>query len=438
VKRGFFLNLNRNRAGVSLSRAAVTATDSSDRADAEGEAIIFSERFFSFIEDLRGAGIPISPDELAQCARALLLVDWEFEDYFYAALFSTLVKDCAHHALFEKGYAAHFHNREFLGEAAETAKKVSEHLDRLTARHEMPDPDAGGETETANRAGHGSAEGGGSGQGQGGGEGSGGGDGRSAEERPGLQKGVGRAGHKTILDKDFNALTADELKTLEAMVPQIARRLASRMITKTKKEYRGSLDFRRTFRRSLAVGGVPLELFNRPAIKQKPILFVLCDVSSSVWEFSCFSLALVHCLERFFRGVRGFAFVDELDEITKLLHRVKPQALRSQVYRQADVVKEGRTDYGYCLKAFLERYGRELTPNSHLLIFGDARNNWFHSEPQALAALQGRVKRVYWFNPEAKSIWNTGDSVMKHYAVSCSRVFSCSSLRKLEQAFSNL
>jgi uncharacterized protein len=147
---------------------------------------------------------------------------------------------------------------------------------------------------------------------------------------------------------------------------------------------------------------------------------------------------LVHCLERFFRRVRGFAFVDELDEITALLYRAKPQALRSQVYRQADVVKDGRTDYGYCLKAFLKRYGRDLTPNSHLLIFGDARNNWFHSEPQALAGLQERVKRVYWFNPEAHKIWNTGDSVMKHYAVSCTRVFSCSSLRELEQAFSSL
>ena len=42
------------------------------------------------------------------------------------------------------------------------------------------------------------------------------------------------------------------------------------------------------------------------------------------------------------------------------------------------------------------------------------------------------------FNPEPVDSRNTDDSVIDHYAVHCNRVFSCSNLRELEQAFSHM
>jgi len=196
-----------------------------------------------------------------------------------------LVKDSAHIAIFEKIYAAHFRGQEFPRGPGETAKQVSKHLEQLSARHDIPGPDKSSDINAAAGVGHGPGEGG-SGEGHGGGGDKSGGS-RSTKEMSGVGESGDIRGRKTALDKGFNTLTADEIKILEAMIPQIARRLASRMKTKIKKEHRGRLDFRRTFRRSLAAGGVPLELFNRQAIKEKPVIFVLCDVSSSVWQFCC-------------------------------------------------------------------------------------------------------------------------------------------------------
>ena len=79
----------------------------------------------------------------------------------------------------------------------------------------------------------------------------------------------------------------------------------------------GQLDFRRTIRASLSSGGVPLTTHHRPKRPLKTDLVVLCDLSESVTSFAHFTLLLVYALREQFTRVRAFAFVDELDEITR-------------------------------------------------------------------------------------------------------------------------
>jgi uncharacterized protein with von Willebrand factor type A (vWA) domain len=379
------------------------------------------EKVYSFVQDLRAAGIAVSPDELGYCYQALLLVDWTVEDGFYTALFATLVKDVSHAVLFDQCYHRHFRGGPGPGEEDAFRRQVAEHLAQA-----WQGEGAGG----AGRSCVGEGE---AGQGEGA-------EGRN--EKAGERERDDASGRsdrlKNLAAKDFRYLSVAEMKALENLMPLVARRLASRMIKKRKKNRHGGLDFRQTFRHSLAAGGAPLELITRPKIRQKPIIFALCDVSASVWEFSNFSLGLVYSLERFFREVRSFAFVDEIDEITSLLRRIRPEQLRRTVFNSARVVNDGRTDYGHCLKSFLQRYGAELSPRSYLLIFGDARNNWYSSESRALAALKGKVKRVYWFNPEPQDRWDSGDSVISAYAAHCDRAFACSNLRALADAFTRI
>jgi len=61
-----------------------------------------------FFEDLRQEGIPVLPGQAEDCCRALLLVDWSIEDYFYITLFSTLVKEKSYEIAFRQVYEQHF------------------------------------------------------------------------------------------------------------------------------------------------------------------------------------------------------------------------------------------------------------------------------------------------------------------------------------------
>lgn len=379
--------------------------------------MVFHRQLHNFVMELRQEGLPISQDELVNCYRALLLVDWEWESSFYAALAATLLKDSSYRNIFHRVY-----RRFFFGDERETP------LERLQETATLQE---NGSYETSFFEQNAAVEAGGAeGLGE---EGTGGkGTGSAGTDY------YGGKGKKELLQKDFTALTSEEIRVLQELVPLLKRRLISKMIRKRKKEKPGALDYRRTFRQSLSTGGAPLDLFTLKRTREKPVIFALCDVSSSVWEFSYFSLALVHSLEQFFRHVRSFAFVDEIDEITGMLEKVEPHALRSLVFKESRVVIEGRTNYGFCLRAFWERYKRDLTPQSYLLIFGDARNNWFSSESHSMASLASRVKRVFWFNPEKKQYWNTGDSAVRFYQSHCHRFLSCPNLQELEKALAAL
>ena len=118
---------------------------------------------------------------------------------------------------------------------------------------------------------------------------------------------------KDPLVKDFYSLTPQDLKQMESIIPLLAKRLVSKTVIKRRREESGALDHRRTLRQSMATGGVPAELFVKKRVRQKPVIFALCDVSLSCLHFSAFSLALVYSLQKFFRQVRCFAFVGETE-----------------------------------------------------------------------------------------------------------------------------
>ena len=51
---------------------------------------------------------------------------------------------------------------------------------------------------------------------------------------------------------------------------------------------------------------------------------------------------------------------------------------------------------------------------------------------EVLGKIAGRAGHVFWLNPEPRSYWNTGDSIVGEYGVHTDGVFECRNLRQLE------
>lgn len=216
---------------------------------------------------------------------------------------------------------------------------------------------------------------------------------------------------------DLLHLTADQQAELRRRIRPLARRLAARSAVRRRRGSDGPLDVRRTVRRAMSTGGVPFEPAFRPRRPHRPELFLLCDVSGSVATFARFTLLLVHAMQEEFSGVRSFAFVDALDEVSHLFDGVDVDDAVARLLQEARVVlADGRSDYGRALTTFVERYGHDVTARSTVLVLGDARTNYRHPAARALEHLQRRARRVWWLNPEPRSAWDTGDSVASSYA----------------------
>ena len=235
-------------------------------------------------------------------------------------------------------------------------------------------------------------------------------------------------------DIDFMHATREELTALRRAVQPLTRKLAVRLARKRRHGRKGPLDFRNTVRHSLSYGGVPADPRFRYPRPSKPEIVVIADISGSVAAFARFTLQLVYAISSQFSRVRSFVFIDGIDEVTNYF--VGVEDVTEAVHRvntEADVIwVDGHSDYGHAFEVFWERWGREVTSKTSVILLGDARNNYHASQAWVVKELRKRARHVYWLNPEPRSYWDTGDSIVGEYAAHCDGAFECRNLRQLE------
>ncbi len=251
-----------------------------------------------------------------------------------------------------------------------------------------------------------------------------------------LRRGADEVARKLVRalpeDVDFFHVTADEQAEMRRAVKPLARRLATRLAVKRKRARRGRLDTRRTLRKSLSTGGVPIEPAWRSKKITRPELLLICDVSGSVAAFARFTLMFCHALQGQFARVRSFAFIDTVDEVTHLFEEGDFADAMRRLSSEADLVwLDGHSDYGHAFERFQAGWAETITPRTTILILGDARNNYRASNNWVLADLRRRARRLYWLNPEPASTWNSGDSIVRDYARHCDDMVECRTLRHL-------
>ncbi|MEC7874021.1 MAG: VWA domain-containing protein [Actinomycetota bacterium] len=235
-------------------------------------------------------------------------------------------------------------------------------------------------------------------------------------------------------DVDFMHASREEMANIRKAIQPLTRKLAARLARKRKHTRRGPLDFRATVRQSLSYGGVPLEPRFRNPRPNKPELIVVADISGSVAAFARFTLHLVYALQNQFSKVRSFVFIDGIDEVTHMFQN--EEDITTAVHRvntEADVVwVDGHSDYGHAFGVFWENYGSEINSKSTVMFLGDARNNYHSTNAWVVKETAKKARSVFWLNPEPKSYWDTGDSVITEYATHADGVFECRNLRQLE------
>jgi uncharacterized protein with von Willebrand factor type A (vWA) domain len=236
-------------------------------------------------------------------------------------------------------------------------------------------------------------------------------------------------------DIDFMHASREEMTSLKHALAPLTRKLAVRLARKRRHGRKGPLDFRNTVRHSLSYGGVPADpkfKYPRPA---KPEIFVIADISGSVAAFARFTLQLVYAIQGEFSKVRAFVFIDGVDEVTKYFDGEEDiNRAVARVNTEADVIWiDGHSDYGHAFANFWDRWGKEIGPKTTVLLLGDARNNYHAPQNWVVKEMQKRGRHVYWLNPEPRSYWDSGDSIIGEYATFCDGVYEVRNIRQLEK-----
>ncbi|OPY97997.1 VWA containing CoxE family protein [Bradyrhizobium sacchari] len=226
-----------------------------------------------------------------------------------------------------------------------------------------------------------------------------------------------------------------QVAEMRALIRQIARRLRERYSKPRKRQRRGHLDVRRTLRRNAAWGGVPFLTAWKRKHRDRPRIVALCDVSGSVAQVSDFFLLLIHSLHEVVDDVRSFAFSSHLVEVSEILESKSPEEAMAEIMSK---VGFGSSDYGSSLVDFEKEFMSTLTPQTTVIVLGDARSNNLDPRADILRRISERSKRLVWLNPEGRLAWGFGDSEMPRYATFCSVVRQCATAQQLERAVSDI
>lgn len=226
-----------------------------------------------------------------------------------------------------------------------------------------------------------------------------------------------------------------QVAEMRALIRQIARRLRERYSKPRKRQRRGHLDVRRTLRRNAAWGGIPFLTAWKRKHRDRPRIVALCDVSGSVAQVSDFFLLLIHSLHEVVDDVRSFAFSSHLIEVSEILEKKSPEEAMAEIMSK---VGFGSSDYGSSLVDFEKDFMSTLTPQTTVIVLGDARSNNLDPRADIMRRISERSKRLVWLNPEGRLAWGFGDSEMPRYATFCSVVRQCATAQQLERAVSDI
>lgn len=227
------------------------------------------------------------------------------------------------------------------------------------------------------------------------------GRGRSQEEAETGKNVSGANAMERLRETDFSKVNEMERELLEELAMRLWKEMSRRLRRRRRASaVKGRIDLRRTIRRSVSLGGDPIELMRLDRKPRKQRLVMLLDVSGSMDKYSFFLLRFIFALQEHFEQIEAFTFSTELQRITNFLRSGGLQAALDLLSAKAEAWSSG-TKIGACLKVFNETYAkRVLAGNSMVIVLSDGLDT---GPPEALAAelqqIAMRSRRLVWLNP---------------------------------------
>lgn len=192
-----------------------------------------------------------------------------------------------------------------------------------------------------------------------------------------------------------------EQRELALWLDRLARRIRRRLIRRHRIANRAKvLDYRRTTRRALPLGGEAMRLCFKQKRKRLPRLVLLLDVSQSMDVYTKFFM-------RFAMGVSGvFQETDVYAFHTRLIHLgdvLQEQQVGRLEARLTSLSKGwlGGTRIAASLQEFNQQYLRRTVHNRTIvMVFSDGYDTAASGElAQQLALISARARKVLWLHP---------------------------------------
>ena len=212
----------------------------------------------------------------------------------------------------------------------------------------------------------------------------------------------GASQRESVGSGDFGLLSDEEQRRqVERMAERIARAMRKRILRRMRVDRLGRrVHLRRTIRRSLSYGGMPLSLMFRRRRRRLPRLVLLLDVSRSMSIYSLLFLRFARGMLAAFGDAQAFAFHTRLVPVSDALRERDSERLREKL----EIISlgwSGGTRIGECLERFNREYAANaLGKRAVVIIVSDGLDTGAPELiAEQLAAIRRHARRIVWLNP---------------------------------------
>ncbi len=204
-----------------------------------------------------------------------------------------------------------------------------------------------------------------------------------------------------LTQKDFSEFTSEDMEKAREIVAKLAAVLATKLSRRKVVGKKGkTIDFRRSWRKSLAHGGEPLELVRKQQKIKKTKILLLCDVSGSMDCYAKFLIQFIYGMQQELREIEVAVFSTHLTNITGLLQR---KGLAEGLNEVANVVPDwsGGTKIGESLLEFYRQFAPSLSAYRSVVIL--ISDGWDRGDvdvlQRSMEMLHRHAYRLIWLNP---------------------------------------
>lgn len=201
---------------------------------------------------------------------------------------------------------------------------------------------------------------------------------------------------------DFRHLSDPEaVQQAHELAARLARAMRIRLTRRDRQKRKGrKLDLRRTIRRSIAHGGIPIDLVHKGPREKQLRLVILLDASGSMNNYTGVFTRFVHGLLDSFREAEAFLFHTRLVHVSSALSERDAGRALDRMGLMAQGIGGG-TKIGAALADFNRWHAaRVVHSRTCVLILSDGYDT---GTPEALgdemARLRRRCRRIVWLNP---------------------------------------
>lgn len=236
------------------------------------------------------------------------------------------------------------------------------------------------------------------------------------------------------LEKSFSKLTDEEKENIKDFIKNEAIKFRTRATRNIRTKNKNRIDFRTTMKKATETAGIPLRIaYEKPKINKAKIV-VFLDISGSCSQVSELMIHFLYAIKEVFQGgVKAYAFVDNLVDISEFLDMKDPNTAIEAIF--STVPTRGvYSDYYTPFNIFYKDKLSDITKDTIVYYIGDARNNRNPKGDDNIKEISRKARKAFWFNTEKEKKWGNGDSIIFDYMPYMKDTFEVTNTKELLQA----